>query len=210
MILLETGHNQQNPGAIAYNGITEYSCNKYIVSRVMLWLEYFGKKGVSFEGSAMQVTSIEQNIALRESIKNINLQPNGSRFLSIHFNNNFTGATGTECFIHPNTNQYNRRRATWMVNQVSELIGIPVRRYNNHRDYKYPTESFLKRLAILDQTKHPGILYEVSFLNKNDMDKVRGKENMLGLIFALGMMHNFRGGIPKFPKLDYSKLLPLK
>ncbi len=161
------GHNYNSPGALAYNGRYEHHYNLDLQRRVFT----LNPEGI--------ITDCEWK-NLGRLINWINqTAKRGDRLVDIHFNFNHPTATGTEVFIHPYTNQRNKNSATFMVRSASEILDIPIRRANNRRDYKYPSESAIGSLGIIERTRIPAILFEPCFLNQHDMEKYMGKEDLI-------------------------------
>ena len=158
------GHNKNKPGARAYNGLYEHH---YTLRAQGLMQQKHCM--LQMEGSIME-DNRDQSLSQVIQFINDNSRP-GDYGIDIHFNNNNPHATGSEGFLHPNTGRTNRKIASSIIRQGAEIIGIPVRRYLAKRDYKYPEESFLGSLAIIEKTRIPFFLYEPCFLNEKDLTK---------------------------------------
>ena len=169
-LFVRAGHSPDFPGALAYNGKYEHYYTKGLQSRVL---------NISniLSGYRMEVFPVRSTFSLSEKINWVNQKcREKDRLIDIHFNYNHPTATGTEVFVHPDTTEENKRTATVLVQQVSELLGIPVRRSVPGRAYKYDTESQHDTLGIIRRTRVPAILLEVCFMNEGDLHKYKGKE----------------------------------
>lgn len=206
--IIEAGHTPNSPGAIGYDNITEYTRNKDLQKRVLKWLEYFKINAEGLQGSTMGIAGIDK--ALNEVVRKLNTKPKGSRFVSIHFNNNFHNATGTEVFVSPHTSQLNIKRAEWIAKNIADVLNIPIRREYNSRNYKYSHEANLGRLAIIDDTKLAGVLVEVCFLNDIDIPKYTGNQDKIAYVLALALMHGFQDAEPEYSARHYEKLERIK
>jgi len=150
------GHHEGSPGAVAYNGKTEYEYNTELQDRLLTGDDVVtGYNGLL----SHKISWVNQISKPRDML------------LEIHFNHNHPTATGTEVFIHPLTTGKNKGVAIRMVNNISEAINIPIRRFRHSRDYKYPKESERGSLGIIEKTSIPAILIEVCFLNQIDLRK---------------------------------------
>ena len=157
------GHSITSPGAIAYDGTTEHSLNVELQSMIAQGQ----RDSVALTGSSMVPVTDHEELCLRSVINLINATRGASYGLDIHFNNNNPAAFGVEAFIHPNTIENNRRRAIYICDGLSLIMGIP------NRGIKFPAQSHLGTLAIIEQTNIPMILIEVSFTNKKDLTAYR-------------------------------------
>ena len=157
------GHSIEAPGAKAWNGSYEHDYTQ----RAQKWLSY-KHRVVQLDGSVMLD---EDNLSLREVIEFINQNAKrGDYGIDIHFNNNNPAATGTEGFVSPKTTKVNKKIATEVIQNGSDIMGLPVRRYLSNRTYKYPSD-INRTLGIIKYTKIPMFLYEVCFLTGRDMAK---------------------------------------
>ena len=204
MIIVEAGHYASAPGALGYDEITEFRRTSYLKLRVIMWLEHFQKRTIGLHGSTMGVSKLDANKRLQRVVSKINQLPGGSRFASLHFNNNNPKASGSEVFINRYTSNSNRKRASWMVYHLSNELNIPLRRIRSNRSYKYSHEAYVGGLGILDRTDKEGILVEVCFLNENDLLKYKGQEDRVAFIIALGLMHDFKE--KNEPQYEYIRL----
>lgn len=168
-ILIEAGHSLFSPGAIAYNNLTEHHYNQEVQDMIVKKQQ----KAVALKGSSMIPITDNEELQLNTVINLINNTIGLSHGLSIHFNNNNIRASGTECFIHPNTSKANRDRAIEICDVTSRILGIP------NRGIKYPAQSALGSLGIIERTRIPIILWEVCFLNRNDMEKYEANKQTL-------------------------------
>lgn len=124
---------------------------------------------IQYEGS---IILDDDSLSLQEVIDAVNGNcRRGDYGIDLHFNNNNPRATGVEAFVSPVTTEVNRKIARAIVNEISRMINIPVRRHVAKRDYKYPAESPKGRLGIIERTKIPFILLETCFLNEFDLGK---------------------------------------
>lgn len=162
-ILIEAGHTAHSPGAIAYDGTKEHDLNKEMQAAIC----FYQSEAVAMDGSAMYPVEEHEHLTLRSVVNLINMTKDLKRGLSIHFNNNNPDVSGTEVFIHPKTSKENKARAEHLSEGISKIIGI------KNRGIKFPAQSALGRLAILEDTKVPIILLEVCFLNKYDLPLYR-------------------------------------
>ncbi len=164
------GHSHQSPGALAYDGKYEHYYTRDLQRKVFNICNMLS-------GYKMYVVKSPTTSSLPERIEWVNrTAQKGDRLIDIHFNYNHPTATGTEVFVHPDTTEENKRTATILVQQVGELLGIPVRRSTPDRAYKYDTESQHDTLGIIRRTRIPAILLEVCFMNEGDLHKYKGKE----------------------------------
>lgn len=159
-IYVVAGHNERSQGAIGYDGVFEHvrtlSLQRNIVERL--------------KGYAVEVHTDSEEDSLSEVARMANeLAP--THILDLHFNNDNPAASGAEVFVDKRTTAWNRLLAGRMVRNVSERIGIPLRRIVGSRDYKYSDESYLGSLYLLERTASPAILIEPCFLNEVDMAK---------------------------------------
>ncbi len=181
------GHNERQPGALAYNGAHEHFYTKE-AQRLLA----HNHNVIQMEGTVMMDDS---DMRLGEVIDYINTNAKrGDYGIDIHFNNNNPRATGVEGFVSPHTTAVNKRIVTLMVNGISRLINVPVRRYVGRRDYKYPAESFLGKLAIIEKTRIPFILIEPVFLNESDLPKYLAKKREIWRLVA----EIYKGNIKTF------------
>ena len=156
MILVNiAGHSTRAKGARAYNGKYEHDYTRGLQQRV-----------TKYAPSFWNVREECENMALRDVINFVGEHGYG---IDIHFNNNNPLATGVEVFVNPHTSAKNKLIASLMVSKVANVLGLPVRRIQSNRSYKYSHESHRGRLAIVDNTKIPFILLEVCFLNAHDL-----------------------------------------
>jgi len=183
-IFITAGHSTKSPGALGYDGIVEHTRNTYLQKLIVEDKKSF----ISYEGTSINTISDEDTQTLSQVISLINKNSTPkSRGLDIHFNNNNPAATGTEIIISPLTSEENKRRATFMVRNISNLLDLRIRRRADDRDYMYPEETPRGKLAIINNTKIPYILYEVCFLNNRDLPKYIGKEKEVATILREAM-----------------------
>ncbi len=161
------GHSKDSPGARAYNGSYEHDyttmLQRYIVR------EHINRYVESGRGD---IVTDDEKLSLSRVIEYVNANAKrGDYGIDLHFNNNNPHATGTEGFVSPHTTEKNKQIATNILLQTSKIVNIPLRRYVPQRAYKYPEESHLGRLAIIQDTKIPFFLYEGCFLNETDLSK---------------------------------------
>jgi len=182
------GHNVLRPGAIAYNGKTEHSYNAGLQARIIEGAKTY----IAYSGTSITPETDDENKTLHQVIHRVNREARpGDAGVDIHFNFDFP-ATGTEIFIHPYTNDKNKRRAVFIVNEISNVLGIPLRRSVGNRDYKYPLESARKRLAILEDTSIPFTLPEICFMNQSDLSKYEaGKDDVAQIIKLAYFSYSF-------------------
>ncbi|MFP4025760.1 MAG: N-acetylmuramoyl-L-alanine amidase [Thiohalospira sp.] len=172
-LIVVAGHNTYEPGALGYDNVYEHTRTTSLQGAIRKQ-----HRIIEMHGS---VIIDAQDLGLRLLINEINAMIQTNRKfryygIDLHFNNNFPGATGTEGFIHPNTSRTNKKIATSIINESSDIIGIPVRRYKANRDYKYPAESNVGTLGMIEKTQCPFFLYEACFLNNVDLPKYLPKE----------------------------------
>lgn len=173
------GHTRTAPGAIAYDGTTEHDLNVELQSMIVGGFN----DSVIFQGSSMQPITDDEHLCLRSVINLINGTRRAEYGLDIHFNNNNPNASGVEAFVHPNTMINNRLRAQFLVDNISEILGI------SNRGVKAPSQSALGSLAIIEQTKIPMILLEVCFLNNRDLPLYRQKKSQIANMIKDAMMN---------------------
>lgn len=192
MIPIIAGHSLTRPGALGYDGVYEHTRTSALQTRVVDKVENY----IAITGSCMQILTDDENKNLSRVINLINTHATGPG-CDIHFNNNFEGATGIEAIVSKNASNETKRRVEFMVNEGSNILGIPVRRRVPSRDYIYPEETFLGRLAIIDQTKVEMIVFEVCFLNNIDLPKFKGKEqDIANLIKVAHFNKTFNSVVP--------------
>ena len=191
------GHNLLAKGAIAWNGRYEHGYTTALQSRIVEKATNY----ISLTGSSFEPKTENEKYCLRQTINYINSKAvSGSIGVDIHFNFDLQGASGTEIIIHPNTGRVNKRRATFIVNEISAVLNIPVRRAVMHRDYKYPGElgrgsNFMP--AILNDTHIPMTLPEICFLNQHDLSKYKGNESEIAdIIKKAYFSYSFETKIP--------------
>jgi N-acetylmuramoyl-L-alanine amidase len=188
------GHDLKDPGAIAYNGITEHQLTLELKELVCKELYEILKEGrfSSINGSVMEDDNHDK---LWEVINYFNTFSSSDVAVDIHFNYNAPNATGTEVFISPNTKGENKARAIHCVREIAKVLGIPVRQgydkvnvngkiKNVYRDYKIPSESAVKTLGIIERTRPQVFLIEVCFLNSNDIPKYQENKQKVARIIA--------------------------
>lgn len=156
------GHNVAAPGAVAYNGRYEH----YYTSE----LQRLVYKTPIAEETTFALDAEDDTLTKTVQWVNETFEP-GDMLVDIHFNHNHPSATGTEVFVHPRTSGENKDIADSMVQKISEVVGIPVRRTVPDRDHKYPEDSAVGSLAIIENTNLPAILLEVCFMNPQDLEK---------------------------------------
>lgn len=187
------GHSVQTPGAISYLGTTEHFYTNELQDLVV---SLAGQNGgiIRSQGSSMSFVEDSERMGNAQVRDFINSQSKpGDYGIDIHFNNNHPTATGTEVVIHPNTGPENRRRAAYMVNEISKVLKIPLRRRVPSRDWIFPSETFVGRIGIIEQTKIPMILLEVCFLNKRDLTKyLKQKMAVARIIYQAMFVQNFK------------------
>lgn len=175
-LYVDAGHTPDRPGTLAHTGMTEHFYNVNFQSKIVRAYRTLGKFA-SINPVQGSTVVMDGDKGLSDVIRTINeTSKRGDYCLSIHFNPDWQGATGTEVFVHPATTQRNKNIATYIVNRGSKIMGIPVRMTTSRRDYKYPSESFLGSLAIIERVKIPVILWEVCFLNENDLWRFTARE----------------------------------
>jgi N-acetylmuramoyl-L-alanine amidase len=155
------GHSKSSPGATAYNGVSEYVYTIELQREVIDLLK--GRFTTIVDGDEQGLTEIVKQINGNCGEEDL--------VIDLHFNNNNPKATGTEVFLSTKASINTRMIAGKMVRNISEALGIPVRRHMANRDYKYSEESARGKLAIIDNVKCESILIEVCFLNKRDLEK---------------------------------------
>lgn len=163
MIYAIAGHSKTHPGAIAHDGTTEHQ-------HTTDFQQLFVKKN-----QRLNICTDDESFSLSQVITwiNKNLGPN-DYVLDFHFNNNNPDATGTEVFIHENAPAHVRELASEIVTMISQVTGLRIRRYQGDRIYKYPKESAIGTLGIIEKiliehSTAPVILIEFCFLNQRDM-----------------------------------------
>jgi len=163
-LFLLAGHTPNQPGARSYDSKYEYYYNLDLKRRVV--------RTLTKRRSFVSVRSPEPHLPLGDVIRWVNrsYKP-GDLLLDIHFNFNHPTATGTEVFLHPLTSPKNKEIARSMVWGISKQLEIPVRVAEKHREYKFPDESALGTLGIIERTNIPAILIEVCFMNSIDLPK---------------------------------------
>lgn len=185
-IFIVAGHNSIQSGAVMFDGTTEHQHTTELQSLVLKGVQ--NRNTVSLEGSSMQFivdTQKLSNARVRDLI-NSTSRP-GSYGIDIHFNNNNPAATGTEIVIHPNTSPAMKKRAVWLVNEVSKVLDIPLRRRVRTRDYIFPSETFVGRIGIIEQTNIPMMLLEVCFGNATDMNKYYANKERVAAVIRQAM-----------------------
>lgn len=187
-IFVIAGHNIRSQGAMGYDGVSEHTRTTDLQKRVTLGVSSMQ----NLEGSHMSMVTedeVDSNSSVRVKIKEHHTPK--SRGIDIHFNNNNPAATGCEVVISPHTSVQNKRRAIWMINTLSQAIGLPIRRRDSSRDFIYPSETFVKSLPIIERTPIPMILLEVCFLNSTDLPKYIGNEDKVAAIIRRGLLTSF-------------------
>ncbi len=185
MIYLIAGHDTHRPGAIAHNGLTEHHYTTEL------------QHSVTWINNRLHIKTDDESFRLTEVIEWINSNiTQRDLVIDIHFNNNNPRATGTEVFIHPDAGQRTRHIATEMVQGISRIVDIPVRRHVSTRDYKYPAESHIGTLGIIERVllegvpAAPVILLEVCFLNQRDLARYEPqKNNVAKFLYDLLIRH---------------------
>lgn len=166
------GHCADEQGALAHNGVYEHY---YTHEQQRLIASHYPV--IELEGS---IVLDDESLSLKQVIDAVNGNSRrGDYGLDLHFNNNNPRASGVEAFVSPYTTEVNRRIAKIIVNEISNIINIPVRRYVARRDYKYPPESPRGRLGIIERTKIPFILLETCFLNTFDLPKYIARKRQI-------------------------------
>jgi len=194
MIPIIAGHNLNSPGAKGYDGVYEHTRTSALQSRIIDKTESY----LALTGTCMEILTDNDKHSLSRVINIINKEATGPG-CDIHFNNNYEGATGIEVFVSRKALEETKNRATWIVNEGGSILDIPVRQAVASRDYKYPDESHLGSLAIIEQTKVDMILIEVCFLNDIDLPKYKGKEKDIADIIRLAHFHHtFNNVVPLF------------
>jgi len=170
------GHNNNDPGAIGYDGISEHFRNVHLQEKIIHGVE--GYRIIAVNGTSVIVNTDSQEHSLRRSIDLINRSAGKDDVGSdLHFNFNHPTATGFEIIIHPYTTEENKRRAIYIANEVSGLLDIPLRRRCLRRDYIFPSETPRGRIAIIEDTVIPFVLPEFCFLNQHDLIKYEANED---------------------------------
>lgn len=184
-IFFIAGHNIHSPGSIGYDGVFEHTRNIEVRNNATLGL----KTAYSIEGTSFHIKTEEEekrNYEVRNWIEKN--KKDRSRGVDIHFNNNNKLASGTEVVISPRTTIENKRRATWIANKSSEILGIPLRRRAGDRDYIYPKETYVGKLPILEQTTIPFLIYEVCFQNRYDLERYNKNKYEIGMMLRMAMV----------------------
>jgi N-acetylmuramoyl-L-alanine amidase len=191
-IFIIAGHNIRSKGALAYNGKWEHDYTTDLQDRVVKSVQAC----VSLCGTSIDIETDEESLANREIVSIINTNSGKESFgIDIHFNKNNPKATGVEVILHKNTNEINKKRATWIVNEIAKCLELPLRRRVSNRDYITIEETYLgsqgKDLPILTKTRIPFMILEICFLNENDLNKYHGKENQVAEIIRKGILKKF-------------------
>jgi N-acetylmuramoyl-L-alanine amidase len=184
-IYIIAGHSKQTPGATAYTKKSE--CD-YTIELQKLVAEQI-KNSECLNGTVIDPITDKDQMSNYEVRQMINTYATKDSIgIDIHFNDNNPDATGTEVIVSKKTTEQNKERAKRIVRKVSSCLGIPLRKRVPERDYIYPSETFVGKLAILDDTKIPMILLEVCFLNENDLPKYEAKKYEVADIIAKELM----------------------
>lgn len=195
-IIVLAGHSTRHPGAIAHNGEHEHHYTRLVQQKVISLLKPY----------AVDVVTEDENMPLGKVIKWVNSKvKKGWIVIDIHFNNNNPAASGTEIFINQNSNQFTRKTASKMVNNLAAEQNLPLRRYMGNRDYKYPKESARGQLAViervlLDDSPVPVFLPEICFLNKHDMQNFNPITPARAIVGALELRARLTCQDPKTEK----------
>lgn len=183
IIIIEAGHDNRDPGAIAHDGTTEASLTKTLRDKVVAAIKRIDAslETLDLNGSVM---SDNDNADLNRTIQNINVAIKGreerSFALSLHFNYNAPGATGAEAFVHPMTASVNRQFAAAFVNACVKTLGIGA----HGKPVKNDTESAVKSLGFVRYTFCNAIVLEPCFLNISDLPKYRANHDKLAVAIA--------------------------
>lgn len=164
-IICIAGHYLDRPGAKSYKGDYEHDYTTLVQREIHKELKKYAVE--------VLLDDEKKNLTQIVSWANVHIKP-GWVIIDIHFNNNIPSASGTEVFIHDKSSVWVRRTASRMANNLSVDQGIPLRRYLHSRDYKYPQESFIGQLGIvervlIDNAVAPVFLPEICFLNQRDL-----------------------------------------
>lgn len=176
-IFIIAGHSEASPGATAYNGVSEHEYTKELRTLIQKNVN----NAIGFVGTSEE-SDTDSNQQVRKMI-NSSCEP-GDFGIDIHFNNNNPDATGTECIVSEKTSNENRNRASRIVQGISRVLDIPIRRRKPNRDYIFESETHVKKLGILSDTKCPMIIVEVCFLNERDLPKYLAKKNLVAAVIA--------------------------
>lgn len=163
MIYAIAGHSKSHPGAIAHDGTTEHF-------HTTDFQQVFLRKN-----KRLNIRTDDESFSLSQVISHLNRRlATNDYVLDFHFNNNNPDATGTEVFIHENAPAHVRELASEIVTMISQTAGLKIRWYQPDRMYKYPAESAIGTLGIIEKllinhSVAPVILIEFCFLNQRDM-----------------------------------------
>ena len=174
------GHSIYSKGARAYNGRWEHD----YTSELQALVSKYAKELVSGADGVLRPRWVVIEDCETLSLSNvISAIGNKGRGIDIHFNDNNRNASGTEVFVHPATTKENKLLATNIARGISRELGVRHRK-SGRRAYKYPEESFLGRLAILEDTAIPMVLIEVCFLNSHDLPIYEAKKDRVARVIV--------------------------
>jgi N-acetylmuramoyl-L-alanine amidase len=184
-IYIIAGHSKPTPGATAYNNKSEHT---YTTELQQLVADNI-KNSECLNGTSMNPITEKEFMSNYDVRQMINTYATSDSIgIDIHFNDNNPKATGTEVIVSEKTSMENMERAARIGNKVAKCLGIPLRKRVPQRDYIYPSETFVGKLAILDNTKIPMILLEVCFLNEKDLPKYESNKHKVAEIIAKELM----------------------
>lgn len=159
------GHSLRAKGARAYNGRFEHD---YTTAVQIELVKLCQAQNIPYKEDSEHMPLSQVVNWIDTNIKE------GWHVLDIHFNYAHPTASGVEVFVDPNTSEQNKAIASRMVHNFNTEFGYRIRRIENDRDYKYPSESARGQLAmfegiLIEQTKPPVLLIECCFLNEKDL-----------------------------------------
>jgi len=161
-IILDAGHNQNDPGAV-YNGTSEYEVMRKFREKLSARLSAKGHSHISDKDS-------ETNRVFQGRIKP--LLKTGDITLAFHLNSDSKGtATGVETFISLNAGNDSKNAAKELVDGLSKIMNIP------NRGVKVENQSQHSRLGILN-LRGSAVLIEFGFI-QTDLVKFQNNESQI-------------------------------
>jgi N-acetylmuramoyl-L-alanine amidase len=181
------GHSDAQPGAQAWNSLFEHH-----YTSEMQELMGYQHRIEKLEGT---VVFDARDLSLRQVITYIrdNYKP-GDMVLDIHFNNNNPQATGTEILIDPRAGEKLRKIAAEIARGTSRITGLRLRQHVPQRVYKYPQDlgRHLAMLHDLAEAKIPAMIWEICFLNRQDMALYEPKKIDLARMVIQTLKDNYK------------------
>ena len=181
-VFIIAGHNEHFKGAKMASVLKGFEWEHDYTTDLQKRVVGKVQNSISLKGSQMFPVVDEEHKLNSQVVDFVNRKNvPGARGLDIHFNNDNPRATGTEIILHPNTSEENKRRGTWLVTSISDLLDIPHRMREPGRAWIHPNETFVGegRLPILEKTRPPVAILEVCFGNEQDLAKYIDKRDQV-------------------------------